>query len=79
MTKDNNTEAHDLLQPLVDLFSGADGGLAFTRMRHEFVPHVLERAAAGDEGAIKMLQYITIMSRLATTMLHVERLYPRKF
>jgi hypothetical protein len=31
-------EAKRLLQPMVDLFGAADGGIAFIRLRHQVLP-----------------------------------------
>lgn len=28
------------LQPILDVFSGADGGAAFSRIRHAFIPEI---------------------------------------
>lgn len=63
-----NHEAQDLLQPMLDLFSGADGGAAFARLRHSFLPDMLEKR--GDPMVDDFLKMVEQMSRLCKIMLN---------
>jgi len=41
-------EAKELLDPILNLFGAADGGVAFTLLRHQFLPSVLESGQYPD-------------------------------
>lgn len=64
----SQTEAGEVLQPMLDLFSGADGGVGFSNLRHNFVPEMLQRRGEGGQvdEFIKMLYQ---MSRLCELMM----------
>lgn len=54
----------DVLQPITDLFTGADGGVGFARLYHALVPQLIELAAAGNPQAQQRLNTITEFSRI---------------
>ena len=60
-------ESGQLLQPMVDLFGGADGGPAFARLRHSFLPDML--AKRGDPTVDEFLLTVERMSRLCKLMM----------
>lgn len=58
-------DAKELLQPILDVFGGADGGTAFCKMRHEVVPTAL----ASPEVYAKALLSIRSFSALCSLLL----------
>lgn len=60
-------ESKVLLDPMLDLFSGADGGVAFAKLRHSFLPDMLSKR--GDENVDEFLTMVERFSRLCTLML----------
>lgn len=68
--KDMNEQSRELLQPIVDLFSAADGGPAFSRLRHSFLPDMLEKR--GDPNVDEFLLMVERMSRLCKLMMGEE-------
>lgn len=59
----------ETLQPIVDLFSGADGGVGFAQLAHHVLPQLVELAAAGNEIAQSKLDVITEFSRMCKVLL----------
>ena len=52
VTKEHEDKARELLDPILDVFGGSDGGVSFTRLRHRFVPSLLadpNRSVVADE------------------------------
>ncbi len=41
-------EAKELLDPILNLFGGTDGGVGFALLRHQFLPLVLESGQYPD-------------------------------
>ena len=59
-----------ILDPIMDLFSGADGGSAFVRLRHVFLPDIFVSAEEGSSDAEDMIFTINRFSRLCKMMLN---------
>jgi hypothetical protein len=63
-------EAQRLLQPMLDLFGGADGGVAFAKLRHGFLPDIIrvhtEKSTQTSEDFLRMVEQF---SRLCQLML----------
>ncbi len=58
------------IQPLVDMFTGADGGSSFARFRHEFLPDVY-RMDTEESRQFKLM--LKRMSALATMMMKSDK------
>ena len=54
------------IQPLVDMFTGADGGTGFTRFRHQFLPDIYKMDSEESRQFKLMLKR---MSSLAVMMM----------
>jgi hypothetical protein len=66
MNKQN--EAKRLLDPILDVFGGTDGGAAFSKLRDEFLPDALSKA--GDSNTTdQFLKMVSQFSRLCELML----------
>ena len=56
------------LQPILDLFSGADGGVGFAQLRHSFLPNIYAKANK-DENELACMEMVKRFSRLCEVML----------
>lgn len=65
-------QAQALLQPILDLMGGADGGAGFARLRHSFLPEMLEKSAAGGKLEAELVLMVTRMSVLCKTMMELK-------
>ena len=59
-------KARELLKPILGVFGGEDGGVAFTKLLYEFMPHILE---SKTQNAAEMTEIITKFSRLCKVLL----------
>ena len=66
---EHEARARELMQPIVDVMTGADGGVAFSRLYHGFLPDILEKADAGDPLATEFILMVTRFSTLCKTMM----------
>lgn len=62
-------QVDDLLQPILDLATGADGGPAFARLRFNFLPEMIARHEAGDKLATELVLHVSSFSRLCSILL----------
>lgn len=60
-------EARELLKPMLDLFSGADGGVSYVKLHHHFLTDILSRRGE-DSNIDGMLAAISLVSRLCAEM-----------
>jgi hypothetical protein len=61
-------EAGGLLQPMLDLFGGADGGVGFAELRHSFMPDMLAQRGT-NPNVDEFLTMMERMNRLCKAML----------
>jgi hypothetical protein len=54
---------------MLDLFGGADGGVSFSRLRHDFLPEMLQQSQGGNAMAGELILMVTRMSILCKTMM----------
>lgn len=67
MNSPYHDEARELLKPMLDLFSGADGGVAYIKLHHGFLNDILSRR--GENSNIDdMLAAISLVSQLCAEM-----------
>lgn len=66
---DFNQQAKELLDPIMDLMSGADGGVGFAKLRHDFLPDMLEKSANGGALEAELVLVVTRMSVLCKTLM----------
>lgn len=66
---DHNEQSKELLQPILDLMSGTDGGAGFAKLRHEFLPEMLAKAEANDPLPAEFILMVTRFSRLCKLMM----------
>lgn len=69
---DTQEQSQALLQPIMDLMTGADGGVGFSRLCHSFLPEMLEKTAAGGKLEAELVMMVTRMSVLCQTMLEKQ-------
>ena len=62
----------ELIQPILDVFSGADGGVAFSYLRHHLIPSVL----ASDRKELEQ-EFITMISQFSRLCQHALTERPR--
>jgi hypothetical protein len=67
--------AQELLLPILDVFGGADGGVSFARLRHDFLPEVLSKRSKvcgprtpDQVNADRMIEVVTLFSKLCEVM-----------
>lgn len=61
--------AKQIVDPILSVFGGEDGGIAFARLSKSFLPEMIERAENGDAKAAELLRMATQFSKLCTLML----------
>lgn len=61
-----NEEVRLDLNPILDLFGGADGGVGFTKLRHKFLPDIYQ---LDSEQARHMKRVVKQFSNLCKTMM----------
>jgi hypothetical protein len=69
MSEDNRKKSADLLKPMLDVFGGADGGGAFVKLQHKFLPDILEMADQGEPTAQAAVLMVERFSKLCAEML----------
>jgi hypothetical protein len=69
---DFNEQSKALLDPIMDLMVGADGGVGFVKLRHEFLPEMLEKSAAGGKLEAELVLMVTRMSILCKTLMEKQ-------
>ncbi len=62
-------QSRELLQPILDLMGGADGGVGFSKLRHDFLPEMLARTEAGEQLPAELVLMVTRFSVLCKTMM----------
>lgn len=62
-----STDAQELLQPILDLATGAEGGVGFVKLRHTYLPDWIRMAEEGDLAAQKAIEAVTIFSKICQT------------
>ena len=58
----------ELMKPMLDVFSGIDGGAAFIKLQHSFLPQMLSKA--GDPQVDEFLKMISQFNRLCKMLLN---------
>ena len=58
-----------LLDPILDLAGGTDGGIAFAKLSFQFLPEMLSRAEQGEPMAEEFVLMITRFSTLCKTLM----------
>lgn len=67
-TPDFNAQSKALLDPMLDLFGGNDGGVAFSKLRFDFLPNMLEESQNGNAMAAEFILMVSRMSVLCKTL-----------
>ena len=62
-------QSKKLLDPILDVIGGADGGVAFARLQHNFLPEMIERYEALDPEAREFMLMVTRFSKMCELML----------
>lgn len=61
MSDASHKEAQELLSPILDVFGGSDGGSAFAKLQHAFLPAVLDAAATNE----KIAELVTMVRQFS--------------
>ena len=61
--------ANQIVDPILSVFGGEDGGVAFARLSKSFLPEMIVRAHNGDAKAAELVRMATQFSRLCSLML----------
>lgn len=69
---DFNAQSKALLDPIMDLMAGADGGVGFAKLRHNFLPEMLEKSAGGGQLEAELVLMVTRMSVLCKTLMEKQ-------
>jgi hypothetical protein len=59
----------EIIQPLLDVIGGVDGGVAFTRLQFSLMPHIIARANIGDAKGVEALEAFEVVSNLCSALL----------
>jgi hypothetical protein len=62
-------EAGALLQPILDLMGGTDGGVGFAKLRHDFLPEMLKQADGGNYTAEEFIKMVQRFSKLCELLM----------
>lgn len=49
-------QIQQMLQPIMDLFTGTDGGIAYVKLRHSLLPHVWSEVSRPNMTSIEFLE-----------------------
>ena len=63
-------EIQEDLDPILDLFAGADGGVSFAKLRHSLLPEIYKRET---ESEIEIVKIVKQFSRLCEHMLQEKQ------
>ena len=69
---DNKQQSKELIDPILDLMTGADGGVAFARLHHSTLPYFIAQAEKGDPQAIEMIKCFTKVSKLCRILIDTQ-------
>lgn len=69
---DTQDQSRKLLDPILSLFGGEDGGVAFAKLRHDFLPDMLAREGT-DPTVDEFLMMVRRFSKLCE-MLRTQKL-----
>ena len=61
-------EAKKILDPILDVFGGADGGIALSKLRHSMLPSMLEKFE-DDKAAAEFVRAVEKFSFLCDVLL----------
>lgn len=64
MQDEVDQQAKELLDPILSVFAGEDGGVSFARLRQEFIPHLIMDSKT-NVASSELLTMITQFSRLS--------------
>jgi hypothetical protein len=64
---DTEDQAKQLLDPILSLFAGEDGGVSFAKLRHDFLPDMLSKEGTSPE-VDEFLLMVRRFSRLCTLL-----------
>lgn len=64
----SHDEAGKTLEPILTLFGGADGGVAFVRLRHSFLPSMYSQFEDNAQAA-ELIRVVEKFSKLCEVML----------
>ena len=59
---DTDQQVKSIFNPIMDVMSGADGGVAFAQLCHSFMPMVVENATI-DKNAEDILKAFKVVAR----------------
>lgn len=68
-TKHAQMLAKDVISPILDVFGGADGGVAFATLQHQVLPQLYLQSGLGDPNVDGVLQAVERFSRLCDALL----------
>lgn len=63
ITNDDKQRAKELLEPILTVFGGEDGGAAFSKLRHQLLPEIAAKARISTQFE-DMLKMISQFSKL---------------
>lgn len=66
----HDQKTKELLDPILAVFGGEDGGVAFTKLRHGFLPDILRKAEEGSYAEHNLAVMVSQFSRLCEVMLN---------
>ncbi len=64
--QDTDKEIQEDIQPIMDLFTGTDGGAAFAKFRHQFCPDIYKQ---NTPEAMAFKQMMKRMAKLSKIMM----------
>lgn len=59
-----NEKAVAVLDPILDVFGGADGGIAFAALRHRLMPRLYLETTSPREEDVRLIALVEQFSRL---------------
>lgn len=61
--------AKDILNPILNLMGGTDGGVGFAELQHAHLPEFIKLAEAGNAQAIEAVKAFELVSKFCTYLL----------
>ncbi|ATW62741.1 hypothetical protein SCBWM1_gp57 [Synechococcus phage S-CBWM1] len=66
---DSANKAKEIMDPILDLMGGADGGVGYAKLLHSVLPALITLSEEGDSRASKLIYSIKLFSEICKTTL----------
>jgi hypothetical protein len=70
ISEEAKNEARELLDPILSVFAAEDGGIAFAKLRHNFLPEMIDKESSEkvNESVARFMTMVRQFSKLCELM-----------